>query len=220
MKNHDLFVPGRLLATKGDVCTQKLVQTFPMSSPVQSSVQCGASLLVAAKCCVKHLKCEQPVLSSENCYRFPHTNRAELTRLFANFCHFWTKGLHTTVQMKTMGSAGVVAQFEFELEKPNEIFPTGPAGFRRGQPQGESRRPPRHQPGSPHAPGLRATLVQREAVAVAPVVGGRKRSSAQECVLQPTRPPWLVHAVLQQQQHYLCRLLHLFRLLLDQQRPS
>ena len=46
-----------------------------------------------------------------------------------------------------------MAQFEFELEKPNEIFPTGPAGFRRGQPQGESRRHPRHQPGSPHAPG-------------------------------------------------------------------
>ena len=46
-----------------------------------------------------------------------------------------------------------MAQFEFELEKPNEIFPTGPAGFRRGQPQGESLRHPGHQPGSPHAPG-------------------------------------------------------------------
>ena len=41
----------------------------------------------------------------------------------------------------------------FDLEKPNEIFPTGPAGFRRGQLQGESRQHPRHQPGSPHAPG-------------------------------------------------------------------
>ena len=46
-----------------------------------------------------------------------------------------------------------MAQFEFELEKPNEIFPTGPAGFRQGQPQGEPRRHPRHQPGSSHAPG-------------------------------------------------------------------
>ena len=83
----------------------------------------------------------------------PHTNRAELNRLFANFCRFWTKGLHATVQMKTTGSGGVMAQFEFELEKPNEIFPTGPAGFRQGQPQGEPRRHPRHQPGSSHAPG-------------------------------------------------------------------
>ena len=83
----------------------------------------------------------------------PHTNRAELNRLFANFCRFWTKGLHATVQMKTTGSGGVVAQFEFELEKPNEIFPTGPAGFRRGQPQGEPRRHPVHKLGSPHASG-------------------------------------------------------------------
>ena len=60
-------------------------------------------------------------------------------------------------------------------------------------------------------PMPRATLKQREAV------GGRKRSSAQECVLQPTRHPWLLHAVLQQQQHYLCRLLRPFCLLLDQQ---
>ena len=52
-----------------------------------------------------------------------------------------------------MGSGGVVAQFEFELEKPNEIFPTGPAGFRRGKTQGESWRHPLHQPGSPHALG-------------------------------------------------------------------
>ena len=70
--------------------------------------------MLAAKCRVKHLQCEQPALSSENFHRFskmPHTNRAELTRLFANFCHFWTKGLHTNVQMKTMGSGGVLAQF-------------------------------------------------------------------------------------------------------------
>ena len=83
----------------------------------------------------------------------PHTNRAELTRLFAKFCHLWTKGLHANVQMKTTGRRRVVAQFEFQLEKPNEIFPTGPAGFRQGQPQGEPRRHPRHQPGSSHAPG-------------------------------------------------------------------
>ena len=46
-----------------------------------------------------------------------------------------------------------MAQFEFKLEKPNETFPAGPAGFRRGQPQGEPWRHPGHQPGSPHAPG-------------------------------------------------------------------
>ena len=44
-----------------------------------------------------------------------HTNRAEITLLFANFCHFWTKGLHTNVQMKTMGSGGVVAQFVLQV---------------------------------------------------------------------------------------------------------
>ena len=49
-------------------------------------------------------------------------------------------------------------------------------------------------------PMLQATLEQREAVAVAPIFRGQKRSSAQECTLQPNRPPWLLHAVLQQQQ--------------------
>ena len=83
----------------------------------------------------------------------PHTNRAELSRLFASFCHLWTKGLHANVQMKTTGRRRVVAQFEFQLEKPNEIFPTGPAGFRRGQPQGEPRQHPDYQPGSAHASG-------------------------------------------------------------------
>ena len=34
--------------------------------------------------------------------------------------------------MKTTGSGGVVAQFEFELDKPQETFPAGLAGFRRG----------------------------------------------------------------------------------------
>ena len=46
-----------------------------------------------------------------------------------------------------------MAQFEFELEKPYDIFPAGPAGSRRGQPHGEARRHPQHQPGSPRAPG-------------------------------------------------------------------
>ena len=113
-------------------------------------------MLVAAKCCFKHLKCEQPATNSENCHRFPkmpHTNRAELNQLFANFCRFWTKGLHATVQMKTKGDGRVMAQFEFELEKPYDIFPAGPAGSQRGQPQGEARRHPQHQPGSPRAPG-------------------------------------------------------------------
>ena len=49
----------------------------------------------------------------------PHTfitNRAELNRLFANFCHFWTEGLHVNVQMTTKGNGRVMAQFEFELK--------------------------------------------------------------------------------------------------------
>ena len=83
----------------------------------------------------------------------PHTNRAELSRLFGTFCHLWTKGLHANLQMKTTGSGGVVAQFEFELDKPHKTFPAGPPGFRRGQPQRDPRRHPGHQPGSPHAPG-------------------------------------------------------------------
>ena len=55
--------------------------------------------------------------------------------------------------MKTTGSGGVVAQFEFELDKPNQTFPAGLASFRRGQPHGEPRRHPGHQQGSPHASG-------------------------------------------------------------------
>ena len=46
-----------------------------------------------------------------------------------------------------------MAQFEFELEKLYDIFPAGPASSRRGQPPGEARRHPQHQPGSPRAPG-------------------------------------------------------------------
>ena len=85
-------------------------------------------------CQLRLLQGEHSALGSENCHRFskmPHTNRAELTRLFANFCHLWTKGLHANVQMKTTGSGGVVAQFEFELEKPNEIFPTAQCAVRK-----------------------------------------------------------------------------------------
>ena len=52
-------------------------------------------------------------------------------------------------------------------------------------------------------PMPRAIPKQREAVAVTPVAGGRKRSSAQECAQQPTRHPWQLHAVLHQQQQYL-----------------
>ena len=52
-------------------------------------------------------------------------------------------------------------------------------------------------------PMPRATPEQREAIAVAPLVGGRKRLSAQECAPQPTRHPWQLHAILHQQQQYL-----------------
>ena len=83
----------------------------------------------------------------------PHSNRDELSRLFGIFCHLWTKGLHANVQMKTTGSGGVVAQFEFELDKPHKSFPTGLPGFRRGQPLRVPRHHPGHEPGSPHAPG-------------------------------------------------------------------
>ena len=80
----------------------------------------------------------------------PHSNRNKLSRLFGTFCHLWTKGLHANVQMKTTGSGGVVAQFEFQLDKPHKSFPAGLPGFRRSQPQ---RVPRHHEPGSPHAPG-------------------------------------------------------------------
>ena len=83
----------------------------------------------------------------------PHTNKDELSRLFGTFCHLWTKGLHANVQMKKTGSGGVVAQFEFKLDKPHKSFPSGLPGFRRGQPQRAPRRHPGHEPGSPHAPG-------------------------------------------------------------------
>ena len=83
----------------------------------------------------------------------PHSNRDELSRLFGTFCHLWTKGLHANVQLKTTGSGGVVAQFEFELDKPHKSFPAGLPGFRRGQPPRVPRHHPGHEPGSPHAPG-------------------------------------------------------------------
>ena len=57
------------------------------------------------------------------------------------------------MQMKTTGSGGVVAQFEFELDKPHKSFPAGLPGFRRSQPQRVPRRHPGHEPGSPLAPG-------------------------------------------------------------------
>ena len=83
----------------------------------------------------------------------PHSNRDELSRLFGTFCHLWSKGLHANVQMKTTGSGGVVAQFEFELDKPHKSFPAGLPGFRRSQPQRAPRRQPGHETGSPNAPG-------------------------------------------------------------------
>ena len=46
-----------------------------------------------------------------------------------------------------------MAQFEFELDKPNQTFPAGLASIRRGQPHGEPRRHPGHQQGSPHSSG-------------------------------------------------------------------
>ena len=77
----------------------------------------------------------------------------ELSRLFGTFCHLWSKGLHANVQMKTTGSGGVVAQFEFELDKPHKSFPAGLPGFRRSQSQRAPGRHPGHESGSPNAPG-------------------------------------------------------------------
>ena len=85
--------------------------------------------------------------------KMPHSNRDELSRLFGTFCHLWTKGLHANVQMKTTGSEGVVAQFEFELDKPHKSFPAGLPGFRRSQYQHALRRHPGHESGSPNAQG-------------------------------------------------------------------
>lgn len=144
----------------------------------------------------------------------PHTNRAELSRLFSTFCHLWTKGLHANVQMKTTGSGGVVAQFEFELGKPHKTFPAGLAGFWRGQTHGDPRR---HRVTSQALPMPRANPEQREAVVIALVVEGRKLLSAHDCAPQLTRHPWQLHAALQKQQQYLCRLLRLLRLPLDHQ---
>ena len=47
----------------------------------------------------------------------------------------------------------LVAQFEFELDKPHKSFPAGLPGFRRSQPQCAPRRQPGHETGSPNAPG-------------------------------------------------------------------
>ena len=68
-------------------------------------------------------------------------NRAELNQFFANFCCFWTDGLHATVHMSTNGDCKVRAQLEFELGKPVDIFP---GRLRRGQPQVKARRHPGH----------------------------------------------------------------------------
>ena len=53
----------------------------------------------------------------------PYTNRAELDRLYAQFCHFWAEGLHATVQMSTAGDGKIRAQLEIVLGKPDESFP-------------------------------------------------------------------------------------------------
>ena len=96
----------------------------------------------------------------------PHTNRAELNRLFANFCRFWTEGLHATVQMTTKGNCRVMAQFEFELKNRTtssylDLLASGEVNLKvnhsdtRDTSQALAMHP--------------ATLEQRETIAVAPV---------------------------------------------------
>ena len=92
------------------------------------------------------VQCRPPIL------KMPHSNRDELSRLFGTFCQMWTKGLHANMQMKTTGSGGVVAQFEFELDKPHKSFPAGLPGFQRSQPQRPPRRHRGHETGSQNAP--------------------------------------------------------------------
>ena len=114
----------------------------------------------------------------------PHSNRDELSRLFGIFCHLWTKGLHANVQMKTTGSGGVVAQFEFELDKLHKSFPAGLPGFGEANPNVHhgvirvtNQTPPMHQ----------ATQEQRESADVGHVDAAQKRSSVLDCVLQHIR---------------------------------
>ena len=147
----------------------------------------------------------------------PHTNRDELSWLFGTFCHLWTKGLHANVQMKTTGSGGVVAQFEFELDKPHKSFPAGLPGFRRGQPPRVPRHHPGHEPGSPNAPGHPGAV---EAAAVGPDVGAQKRSSDLDCKPQLTRHRWQLLAALHQQHQYPWLPLRLPRLPSDQRQPG
>ena len=105
----------------------------------------------------------------------PHSNRDELSRLFGTFCHLWSKGLHANVQMKTTGSGGVVAQFEFELDKPHKSFPAVQASLASGEANPNvhhsvnrvtKQAPPMHQ----------VTQEQREAAVVGHVVVAQKRS--------------------------------------------
>ena len=115
----------------------------------------------------------------------PYSNRNELSRLFGTFCHLWSKGLHANVQMKTIGSGGVVAQFEFELDKPHKSFPAGLPGFRRSQSQRAPRQHPGHESGSMH----QANQEHRESADVGHVDTAQKRSSeiVLDCVLQRIR---------------------------------
>ena len=99
--------------------------------------------------------------------------------------------------MKTTGSGGVVAQFEFELDKPHKAFPaSGEANpnVNHGVIRVTNQAPPMHQ----------VTQEQWEAAAVGPDVGAQKRSSDLDCAPQLTRHPWQLHAVLHQQQQYPC----------------
>ena len=101
----------------------------------------------------------------------PYSNRNELSRLYGTFCHLWSKGLHANVQMKTTGSGGVVAQFEFELDKPHKfslqaspVSGEANTNMHCGVIRVTSQAPPMHK----------ATQEQREAAAVGHVVVAQK----------------------------------------------
>ena len=111
----------------------------------------------------------------------------------------------------------LVAQFEFELDKPHKTFPAGLPGFRRGQPNVNHGviRVTNLAP-----PMYRATPEQREAAAFAPVVRAQKRSSDLDCEPQLTRHRWQLLAALHLQHQHPCLPLRPPRLPLDLRQPG
>ena len=119
--------------------------------------------------------------------------------------------------MKTTGSGGVVAQFEFELDKPHKSFPAGLPGFGEANPNVHhgvirvtKQAPPMHQ----------VTQEQREAAAVSHVVVAQKRSSNLDCEPQLTRHRWQLLAALHLQHQHPCLPLRHPRLPSDLRQPG